>query len=161
MIERTNEGFQGEFRFLSNFYPAQIVYTVAGTENFTYPTSEHLYQVFKTLTLPRNEQKFWVEKILSNPSPFHAKKVAKKLPIETEAWNEIAYHCMSVTVFQKFHQNEHLKNLLLNTGSIELVEFNSWNDITWGVNIETGEGKNQLGKILTETRTYFQQPLYV
>ena len=36
--------FQGEYRFLSNFWPAQVVF-----EGVTYPTSEHAYQAAKTL----------------------------------------------------------------------------------------------------------------
>src|SRR6185369_8674281 len=36
--------FQGDNRFLSNFFPAEVIY-----EGITYPTAEHAYQAAKTL----------------------------------------------------------------------------------------------------------------
>ena len=38
-MSSTTKGFQGEFRFLSNFWPAEITY-----ENIVYPTTENAYQ---------------------------------------------------------------------------------------------------------------------
>ena len=53
---------------------------------------------------------------------------------------------------QKFTQNEELGRLLLATGKSELIEGNSWNDTFWGVNLKTGEGRNELGKALMKVR---------
>jgi len=55
--------FDGENRFLSNFYRVHIVF---GDEE--YQTSEHAYQASKTTS------KYEKELILSNPSPSIAKK---------------------------------------------------------------------------------------
>ncbi len=43
--------FRGEYRFLSNFHPASIVY-----EGHTYPSVEHAYQAAKTLELARRHE---------------------------------------------------------------------------------------------------------
>ena len=40
--------FQGKYRFLSNFYPCDIVY-----EGIQYPSTEHAYQAAKTLDTER------------------------------------------------------------------------------------------------------------
>ena len=50
----------------------------------------------------------------------------------------------------KFMQHSDLKEQLLSTGSVQLVEGNDWNDREWGVC--NGEGKNKLGKILMRIR---------
>ena len=45
---------------------------------------------------------------------------------------------------------ERMTNLLLSTGTQELVEGNAWNDRFWGVC--KGVGQNHLGKLLMELR---------
>ena len=56
---------------------------------------------------------------------------------------------MEMCVFRKF-RNPHLKELLLATGTAELIEGNTWNDTYWGVC--NGKGKNMLGKTLMDCR---------
>ncbi len=57
---------------------------------------------------------------------------------------------MRQAVRQKFITHEALKELLLGTGSEELVEKTSGDDY-WGCGTN-GTGKNMLGKILVEIR---------
>lgn len=45
-----------------------------------------------------------------------------------------------------------LAAMLLETGSEELQEGNSWGDEFWGVNTTTGKGENWLGRLLMEVR---------
>ena len=45
-----------------------------------------------------------------------------------------------------------LAKLLDQTGDAELLEGNSWRDKIWGVDINTLQGQNQLGKILMAKR---------
>ena len=47
-------------------------------------------------------------------------------------------------------QHPDLKEKLLSSGSVHLIEGNDWNDREWGVC--NGEGKNKLGKILMRIR---------
>src|SRR5690348_9381030 len=58
--------FQGEYRFLSNFWPAEVAY-----EGITYPTAEHAYQAAKTMDV--NERK----RIAALPTPAEAKAAGR------------------------------------------------------------------------------------
>src|SRR4051794_10492805 len=62
------DSFQGEYRFLSNFWPAEVVY-----EGVTYPSVEHAYQAAKTLSIEERKR------IASLPTPGEAKKEGQKL----------------------------------------------------------------------------------
>ena len=66
--------FQGEYRFLSNFYPATVVY-----EGITYPDSEHAYQSAKTLDM--NERR----KIAALATPALAKRAGEALVYRLDA----------------------------------------------------------------------------
>ena len=59
---------------------------------------------------------------------------------------------MEEIVRAKFVQNPYLMKKLLDTGELLLIEGNTWKDIFWGVDINSGEGKNHLGKILMNVR---------
>jgi predicted NAD-dependent protein-ADP-ribosyltransferase YbiA (DUF1768 family) len=41
---------------------------------------------------------------------------------------------------------------LLSTGDIVLEEGNTWGDEYWGINLKTGKGKNNLGKLIMQIR---------
>jgi len=59
-------------------------------------------------------------------------------------------------VYNKFSQNEDLKEKLLNTGEIYLEEGNWWHDNYWGqcncYRCRNIHGLNKLGKILMQVR---------
>ena len=57
-------------------------------------------------------------------------------------------------LYEKFTQNEDLKEKLLRTVGEEIVECNTWGDRYWGV--FKGEGQNHLGKLLMELREELQ-----
>lgn len=60
---------------------------------------------------------------------------------------------MEYLLRQKFHDPE-LQQRLLDTGSEELVEGNTWGDVYWGVC--DGKGQNNLGKILMDLRREYR-----
>jgi predicted NAD-dependent protein-ADP-ribosyltransferase YbiA (DUF1768 family) len=62
---------------------------------------------------------------------------------------------MTEIVGEKFNQNPELKEKLLATKDIELVEGNHWHDTYWGVC--NGVGENHLGKILMAYRDGTQE----
>lgn len=145
--------FQGEYRFLSNFYPAEVHY-----DGVFYPTVEHAYQAAKTLSLLARES------IKEAKSPGEAKKLGYKVPIRRD-WEELKLHIMRDLVFQKFFVHDDLRVKLLETGNAELQEINTWGDTYWGVC--NGVGENNLGKILMDFRDrrfkqyYFGEELVV
>ena len=129
--------FNGEYVFLSNFYPSPIV-----VDGIKYPTVEHAFQAAKSLI--RQER----HAIAQARSSGQAKRMGRKLNIRPD-WGEVKVDIMLKLVRLKFAQPD-LKAQLLATGDAELIEGNTWNDTFWGVC--QGEGQNQLGKILMKVR---------
>lgn len=131
-------GFDGEYRWLSNFWPAPVVY-----EGIAYPTTEHAYQAAKVTDENLRKQ------VSLLPTPGKAKRFFKGKPIRSD-WDQIKLQVMEDLLRQKF-QNPYLKAKLLSTGNIEIEETNTWGDVFWG--ICKGVGENHLGKILMKIRS--------
>ncbi len=139
-VEKIAE-FQNEYRFLSNFWPAEVIY-----EGITYPTAEHAYQATKTLDT--NERK----KIAALKTPAEAKHAGEALPQRPD-WPDIKFKVMEDVVRYKFTHHDDLRQKLLATGDAILEEGNTWNDQIWGVSPpNSGQGENHLGKILMKIR---------
>jgi len=130
--------FQGEYRFLSNFYPAQMHH-----DGLLFPTSEHAFQAAKTL----NFQYRWEISQLSTPG--QAKRAGKEVLLRPD-WEQAKVRIMAEIVALKFLQNPPLLRKLLQTGVAVLEEGNQWHDTFWG--ICDGKGNNHLGKILMSFR---------
>src|SRR5277367_6476360 len=82
--------FQGDYRFLSNFYPATVEF-----EGLTYPDVEHAYQSAKTLDMTERRR------IASLPTPAEAKKAGEALRYRDD-WPQIKYQVMLTCVRDKF-----------------------------------------------------------
>jgi N-glycosidase YbiA len=130
--------FQGDYYFLSNFYPISVWYDGA-----RYPSVEHAYQAAKTLD--REERR----KILLAPHAGSAKRIGRTVTLRSD-WESIKETVMFELVLQKFARRS-LRKRLEATDSCQLVEGNTWNDTYWGVC--DGKGKNKLGKILMSVRS--------
>jgi len=57
---------------------------------------------------------------------------------------------MYLGLLLKFTQHSDLKERLLDTHNLELIEGNNWDDTYWG--ICNGRGRNMLGMLLMEVR---------
>jgi len=133
--------FQHEYRFLSNFWPVEIVY-----EGSTYPTAEHAYQAAKTLEA--NERK----RIAALKTPAEAKHAGEALTQRAD-WADVKFTVMEDVVRYKFTHHDDLRAKLLATGDAELEEGNTWNDRIWGISPPgSGNGENHLGQILMKIR---------
>jgi ribA/ribD-fused uncharacterized protein len=130
--------FKGYYSFLSNFYPAAVIY-----DNITYSSVEHAYQAAKTLDLEYRDL------ICRAATPAKAKRIGKVVPIR-DNWELIKVPIMRALVWQKFEDTT-LRNQLINTYPAILEEGNYWGDTFWGVDLQ-GNGENWLGKILMEVR---------
>ena len=135
MIDR----FEGNFRWLSNFYPCDVPYG-----GLIYPSSEHAYVAAKTL-----DQKIRLT-VREIETPGWAKKFGSKIELRPE-WDSLRIPEMRKIVYAKFLNNGWLQDKLVATAPHELFEGNHWNDRFWGVDI-AGYGQNNLGKILMEVR---------
>lgn len=130
--------FEGEYRFLSNFWPAPILFC-----GVSYPSTEHAYQAFKSEDL---EQRIFIAGI---PSPGEAKRYARRNVTLRRGWDGMKLEVMLELLRLKF-SNPALRVKLLATGQAELIEGNDWGDKFWGVH--NGEGENWLGKLLMQVR---------
>jgi ribA/ribD-fused uncharacterized protein len=130
--------FEGPYRFLSNFYPAEIEF-----EGMTYPSVEHAYQSAKTLDREIRKQ------IAAIADPGDAKRMGRAQQVRAD-WEEVKFDVMETCVRYKFTHHPELKEKLLATGNAYLEEGNTWKDRIWGV--YQGQGENRLGKILMKVR---------
>lgn len=141
MIDR----FDGEYAFLSNFYPSKIT----DVNDITYPTVEHYFQAMKTLRIEERE------KIAAAPTPGQAKRMGRKVALRSD-WEQIKTRVMGNAIWKKFTKYPELKEKLLATGEEELVEGNFWHDNFYGDcycnKCQNIQGQNWLGKILMTTR---------
>src|SRR4051794_3834113 len=74
--------FQGEYRFLSNFWPAEVV-----DEGITYPTAEHAYQAAKSLDMGGRRR------IARIATPGEAKRAGEAMALRPD-WEGIKYGVM-------------------------------------------------------------------
>ncbi len=132
------KGFQGEARFLSNFYPSPLPH-----DGLMYPTVEHAYQAAKTLSF---RTRYEIGKI---PTPGRAKRAGQEVTLRPD-WEEVKELIMMELVVSKFVTHRHLGDQLRATEQAELIEVNTWGDTYWGVC--NGKGQNVLGKILMLVR---------
>lgn len=137
-------GFFDEYRFLSNFWFAEVEY-----DDVVYPTNEHAFQAAKFDDLAFRKV------IQTAQSPGAAKRIGatREYPLR-EGWDAgVAVQVMGELNAQKYANHPELKKQLLTTGDAILVETNHWGDDTWGDSTTTATpGKNQLGLILMTVR---------
>lgn len=157
----TIDNFHGTYAFLSNFYPAVVLF-----EGEVYQTTEHAFQAAKTLNLDVRAD------IREAKSSSQAKRLGRSCVLRDD-WNEIRIPTMHGLLEQKFglttaglttydistrnivladvlQQRTRCALLLRSTHNAFLVEGNTWNDTFWG--ICRGVGENNLGKLLMEIR---------
>lgn len=135
--------FEGDYRFLSNFWPCSIEY-----EGAVYKSVEAAYQSAKTLD-PKER-----EAVRACETPGQAKRMGKKVVVRSD-WEGVKVCIMRALVILKFKDPE-LRARLLATGVKKLVEGNSWGDRFWGATWDRDEkvlvGRNALGMILMGVR---------
>ena len=143
------KGFFSEYRWLSNFWPANINYN-----DFSYPSVEHAYQVAK---LDEGDKKQNIlDQITHGQLPLgkDMKRVGKLIKPRSD-WNDVRLQVMEDLLRIKFSDaNPELKQQLIDTKSAYLEETNSWGDTFWGVCRD--EGENHLGRLLMEIRSEIQ-----
>jgi ribA/ribD-fused uncharacterized protein len=126
--------FQGEYRFLSNFFIEPDGTTV-----------EHEFQAAKTI-IPSEHNA-----VLNAATPGIAKRMGRKVTLR-EDWEDIKLKVMEYYVTVKFQHHDSLATRLRATGNATLIEGNTWNDRYWGVDLGSGVGENHLGQILEKVR---------
>lgn len=137
------ERFTGRWNFLSNFYPAVLLW-----EGMFFATSEHAFNAGKTLDI---EERIW---IASAPTPQEAKQRGRSVQLRPD-WDTVErYAVMSEVLRAKFTCRNERVQRLLSTGDMLLVEGNDWHDTHWGRCScrRHGYGDNHLGRLLMQLR---------
>jgi len=132
--------FSGENRWLSNFEPVKII-----LDGISYPSSEHAYASAKSDCM------IWKSFCSSHTNTSGQVKRKGREQTLIANWNNVRIAVMSECIRQKFSQ-EPYRTKLLNTGNQRIEEGNTWNDTFWGVDEQSREGLNNLGKIIMEFR---------
>ncbi|CAG7581733.1 MAG: COG3236 protein [uncultured marine phage] len=136
------EQFKGEYRWMSNFYECEVEYG-----GITYPSVENFYVAMKTTDLDQR-------KYISTLTAGQSKRFGRELEMEgklRENWTDLKVSIMKYGLEEKFSK-EPFKTMLLETEDEEIQEGNTWGDTFWGVDLETKEGKNVLGKMIMQIR---------
>lgn len=131
--------FQGEYRWLSNFAPVHIK-----LKEFDYPSVEHAYMSAKS------DSYAWKLKCAGSYTAGQIKRLSKTLKL-VDNWEQIKLTVMSNCLYAKFQQ-EPYRSKLIATGNQHIQEGNRWGDTFWGVDLRTGKGENNLGKLIMEIR---------
>ena len=135
--------FNGEYRFLSNFYDAPLV-----VGDITYPTVEHAYQAAKSLDI--EDRLYAAHGRLRASEVKHWGQGTKLRP----DWESVKESIMLELLRTKFARGTLLAEKLLATGDAELIKGNIWHDSYWGVCSCPGcpSGKNRIGILLMQVR---------
>lgn len=137
--------FEGEYKFLSNFSPASVVW-----DGLRFSTVEHAYQAAKT------NNKLQRIAIRDCETPGNAKRLGQRVELVPH-WDTRKIIVMHGLLWQKFRGplSGPLSSDLLATGNANLIEGNTWHDNFWGeCNCKRCPGvrENWLGRLLMITR---------
>ena len=137
---RFSSKLDNEYHGFSTF--AKSLVTINGKR---YPTVEHYYQAMR---FPTDLE--WQEAIRVSPTPAKARQLGsqKDHPIDPN-WDNRRMEVMMTGMRAKFQQNSGVLQQLKDTGVRPLIEASP--DAFWGEG-RTGNGKNQLGKLLEQVR---------
>lgn len=139
-IENSIMQFRGDYEFLSNFYPCDVTY-----DGLTYLNAEAAFQAQKCVN---DKEKFQFCGLKSAQSKVRGREVLLR-----SDWEDVKYGFMEGIVRAKFTQNPNLAKKLIETGNKNIIEGNTWNDTCWGIDVRSGIGENNLGKILMRVRS--------
>ena len=128
----------------SNFAPFGVE-----LDGLWWPTVEHYFQAqkFSDSTYQKRIRR------AIKPKDAKALGMTRTLPLRQD-WEDVKVELMRRAVTCKFKTHPRLRDLLLSTGTEDIVE-NAPMDSFWGCGSD-GQGLNMLGKILKQVRTDLQ-----
>lgn len=132
-------GFNGEYRWLSNF---AILETPIHYRGIDFTTTEQLYQACKC---KRKEQFVLFDGLTAGES----KKFGKQVEMRPN-WDSIRLSVMFRIQMIKYQQPK-FNALLRETRGLWIYECNRWDDYFWGCDYNLN-GENHLGVIIMEVR---------
>lgn len=142
---REIKSFQGEYYFLSNFYPCFITHN-----GLPFRSSEAAYQASKV------GDSIEAMRAFTDLSARDAKELGQKVQLRSD-WELVKVPIMYLVLISKFTRDMNLRSKLKQTGDATLIEGNNWHDNYWGNCIcpkcKNIDGQNMLGKMLMKVRS--------
>lgn len=136
--------FDGQYRFLSNFFSTPILF-----EGATYPSVENAFQSAKTLD-PAERSLF------TQCTAAYAKKIGRAVALRSD-WETVKDGILRELLVQKFAPGTEMARLLMCTGDAYLCEGNTWHDNHFGACLcdrcTYTAHQNVLGALLMEIRS--------
>ena len=115
--------FHRELSPFSNFHTAPFT-----IDNQQFPISEHYVQYNKAIYFGDT---YTANAMLNCSTPHEAKRLSHQINgMNPDVWRESAYDICLKGVFEKFHQNPDLLNMLRTTAPLTIAEAS--NDRIWG-----------------------------
>ena len=145
------DSFFGEYRFLSNFWPAPIELF-----GITFPTVEHAY-VYAKIDGNTDPASIRLKSDIRHrlEQPDEVKRAGMEALLRPD-WNYVRLPIMTMLVSAKFNQHPDLGEKLVATGQAQLTEGNHWHDNFWGecscASCDGISKQNNLGLILMAVR---------
>ncbi len=141
---KTIKTFDDEFFFLSNFYQSKFYY-----DGQMWKTVEHFYQAHKATNMGD------LMTVANAETPSKAKKLGREIKCRDD-WEEIKDKIMFTGLQYKFNCHTDLRDKLVDTSPMILIEGNKWHDNYWGVcsceQCKDKEKLNKLGEMLMRIR---------
>lgn len=134
--------FKDKYYFLSNYYKAPVIY-----HGIFFTNNESAFQSAKLIGTKYE----YLRRTFSNLPPNLAKRKGRQVVLRPD-WEQVKDKVMYDIVKCKFSMNDGLKEKLLATGNVMLIEGNNWNDTYWGYDFDKKQGLNKLGNILMQVR---------
>ena len=126
--------FQGEYAFLSNFYPCTITYN-----GLTYQSVEAAFQAQKDISRSKE---------FTTLSAVEAKHLGKEVQLRSD-WKKVRVEIMERLIEIKF-KDPILRRHLISTGAKMIIQVDYDEERFWGV--YEGIGMNVMGQILMAQR---------
>lgn len=154
---RRGIAFQGQHSIFSNFYSVQVNYN-----GRVFPSSEHAYQFDRVTYLGDHKL---ASQVFHAHTPQEAKRIGAQIG-PSKKWDMVKVDRMKKIAMAKFSQNVRLRNELLKTAPVPLIEGTL--DNFWGCGLSftarnlvggNWNGKNQMGTILVDCRNEIQHAL--
>lgn len=143
----------------SNWAPAE--FTLQGIK---YENSEAALMYTKALVFGDTEA---VDLILKDQNPWKVKRIGRGVRgFDHKTWEAVRFNFMTQILIEKFRQNPDMKQELMSTLDLEIVEASPYDRI-WGIGLapdddriydrSNWDGQNLLGKSLMEVRSIFNE----
>jgi len=115
-----------------------------------YNTVEAYYQAHKSTNLG-------IRVNMSKMNAYYARNYGQSIKKRSD-WEHVKDEVMETALRFKFGQRNY-QNMLINTGTLEIIHGNYHNDTYWGYCLKTNKGQDKLGKLLVKLRAELMEQI--